>query len=76
MTEKASALTFLKEIYKWFSSRKMQPPLPPPLFSHKKRFFIHFCLIKYDKGYILSFFDNFFLFFFCSIKIRCTFAYR
>lgn len=35
MTEKASALTFLKEIYKWFSSRKMQPPLPPPLFSHK-----------------------------------------
>lgn len=52
MTEKASALTFLKEIYKWFSSRKMQPPLPPSLFSHKKRFFIHFCLIKYDKGYI------------------------
>lgn len=44
MTEKASALTFLKEIYKWFSSRKMQPPLPPPLFSHKKRFFIHFVL--------------------------------
>lgn len=68
MTEKASALTFLKEIYKWFSSRKMQPPLPPSLFSHKKRFFIHFCLIKYDKGYILSFFDNFSCFSFVVSK--------
>ena len=28
------------------------------------------------KDIFLSFFDNFFLFFFCSIKIRCTFAYR
>lgn len=65
MTEKASALTFLKEIYKWFSSRKMQPPLPPPLFSHKKRFFIHFCLIK---DIFLSFFDNFFLFSFVVSK--------
>ena len=52
MTEKSKCTYFSEKIYKWFSSRKMQPPLPPSLFSHKKRFFIHFCLIKYDKGYI------------------------